>query len=410
MHALLICPVYPPEPVTSATTTEDLAEGLLQSGHTVTVITAFPNRPEGRLYSGYARRFHQVERQSPRFTLVRIFSTLAPSPTFIGRSMENLTFGLSTLLSTWFRRADVVYGNTWPLIAAGLLALHCRLQKVPLVLNIQDIYPESVMELGKLSRKGKTAQWLRLMDAWICRQATCLVTLSQGFADFYRDSREVPAEKIRIVPNWLDGEKIKPGPRAGAFRETNGISPETFLVIYAGNVGTVAGVQIIIQAAALLKDESRLKFIIAGDGSARPECEALARELQTENVTFYYPLRRSQVSDVQAAADLLILPTQPAGALTSVPSKLIAYMLSGRPVLAAVAPKSDTAKILTEAESGVIIPPAAPLSMAGNIRQLMGKRQLLEKMGQKARMYAIKNFDKKTCVSQLVRLLEKAAI
>jgi len=410
MHALLICPVFPPEPVTSATTTQDLAEGLLQSGHTVTVITAFPNRPEGRLYSGYSRRFRQVVRQSPEFTLVRVFSTLAPSPTFIGRSMENLTFGLSTLLTPWFRQANVVYGNTWPLIAAGLLTLHCRLHKVPLVLNIQDIYPESAMELGKLSREGQTARWLRFMDAWIGRQANYLVTLSQGFADFYRQVREVPAEKIMIVPNWLDGEKIKPSSRVGAFREANGISPETFVVMYAGNVGAVAGVQNVIKTAALLIDEPRLLFVVAGDGSARPECEALARELQAENVTFFYPLRRSQVSDVQAAADLLVLPTQPAGALTSVPSKLIAYMLSGRPVLAAVAPKSDIAKILTAAESGIIIPPAAPVAMASKIRILMGKRQVLERMGQKARLYAIQNFDKKTCVSQLVRLLETVAI
>lgn len=410
MHALLICPVYPPEPVTSATTTQDLAEGLLQSGHKVTVITAFPNRPEGRLYAGYSRRFRRVERPSPGFTVVRVFSTLSPAPSLISRSMENLTFGLSSLLTPWFRWADVVYGNTWPLIAGGLLTLKCRLHKVPLVLNIQDIYPESVIELGKLSREGKIARWLRLLDAWIGRQADCLVTLSQGFANFYREAREVPAEKIRIVPNWLDGEKIKPGPRVGAFRETHGISPETFVVMFAGNVGAVAGVQNVIRTAALLKDEPRLLFVIAGDGSARPECESLARGLQAENVTFFYPLHRSKVSDVQAAADLLVLPTQPAGALTSVPSKLIAYMLSGRPVLAAVPSHSDTAHIIMDSQAGVVIPPAAPAAMASEIQNLMGKLTLLEKMGQKARLYAVRNFDKKTCVSQLVKLLEKVAI
>jgi colanic acid biosynthesis glycosyl transferase WcaI len=409
MHALLVCPVYPPEPATSATTTQDLAEGLLHSGHTVTVITAFPNRPQGRIYAGYSRRFRQVEYPSPSLTVVRMFSTFAPAPTFLGRSMENLTFGLSTLLAPSFHRADVVYGNTWPLMASALLTAYCRLHKVPLVLNVQDIYPESAIGLGILSGEGKIVQWLRLLDAWIGRQTTYLVTLSQEFANFYREARKIPPEKIKIVSNWMDGEKIRPSPRVGRFRKSYGISPETFVVMYAGNVGAVAGVQNLIRTAALLKDEFRPTFVIAGDGSARPECETLARELGAENVKFVYPLPRSEVSDVQAAADLLVLPTQPAGALTSVPSKLISYMLSGRPVLAAVSPHSDTAHILKDAQAGIVIPPAAPAIMAIEIQNLMGKGHLLKKMGQKARIYAVKNFNKETCVQQLVKLLEMIA-
>jgi glycosyltransferase involved in cell wall biosynthesis len=149
-------------------------------------------------------------------------------------------------------------------------------------------------------------------------------------------------------------------------------------------------------------------FIIAGDGSCRKACEDLAQKYGLSNLRFFYPLPKEEFSDVQAAADLTILPTRKSGSLTSVPSKLIAYMLSGRPVLATVDEESDTARIIREARCGVCVAPEDPNAIAKAIRKSLQMPDELTRMGQQARSYAIQNFSSKVCLPKLISILESS--
>jgi glycosyltransferase involved in cell wall biosynthesis len=282
-------------------------------------------------------------------------------------------------------------------------------KNLPLVINIQDIYPDAAIELGKLPSSGPIPGLLKGLDSIIARKAAVLVTLSENFAQFYSTTRKVPADKVKVVYNWMDEEEIKPSHRMGKFRKAQGISEDSFVVMYSGNIGLNAGVEFIIEAAAKLQYLRNVIFVIAGDGSCRSKCEALAERYGLSNVRFFYPLPKEEVSDVQAAADLMLLPTRKSGALTSVPSKLVAYMLSGRPVLAAVADNSDTTRIIQQAECGVCVQPEDPDSLAELIRELIETPEELSLMGTKARSYAEQNFSRRTCVPKLISILESVA-
>jgi len=406
MNILIISCVFPPEPVTSAITSEQIAMGLVERGHKVTVITAFPNRPGGKLYSGYTRTWRKVQEHPNGYQLIRVFSFFSTTSTATSRLLENLSFGLRAVIESLWIKPDLVYVNTWPLFALGMVTALCSLRKVPLVINIQDIYPESAIALKKSPETGIIPQLLKDLDRWIAHQAKVLITPSENFADFYRTIRQVPADKIHIVYNWLDEEEIKPFPRLGAFRTMQGISEDTFVVMYAGNIGVNAGVEIIIEVANQLKDLEKVIFVIAGSGTCKNQCEELVKQYNLSNVQFFSPLPKELFSDVQGSADLMILPTRGSGALTSVPSKLIAYMLSGRPVLAAVAENSDTARIIQQAECGVFVPPEEPMAIASEIRHLMQVPEKLKQMGESARFYTQKNFSGKACLPKLINILE----
>ncbi len=409
MRVLIVSCVFPPEPVTSAVTSEHLALGLVERGHDVTVITAFPNRPGGKIYPGYRRTWRTVETTEAGYKLIRTFATLSPNPTVVGRFLENLSFGITSAIGALPVTPDVVYANTWPIFASGLLSAVCAVKNLPLVINIQDIYPDAAIELGKLPSSGPIPGLLKGLDSIIARKAAVLVPLSENFAQFYSTTRKVPADKVKVVYNWMDEEEIKPSHRMGKFRKAQGISEDSFVVMYSGNIGLNAGVEFIIEAAAKLQDLRNVIFVIAGDGSCRSKCEALTERYGLSNVRFFYPLPKEEVSDVQAAADLMLLPTRKSGALTSVPSKLVAYMLSGRPVLAAVADNSDTTRIIQQAECGVCVQPEDPDSLAELIRELIETPEELSLMGTKARSYAEQNFSRRTCVPKLISILESVA-
>ncbi len=407
MHVLIISPRFPPEPVTCALTNQHLAEGLVQSGHQVTVITAFPSRPAGRLYNGYCHRFRTVE-HCGGYKVIRCFSTLAGKTTGY---IENFSFGVSSILNSLNIKADIVYANTWPFVSSGLISALCAWSGLPLVLNIQDIYPETAVNLGMLADRGMITRILRYLDSRIACSAAGLITISENFSNFYKYARGVPDHKVHIVYNWMDGDVIKVGPRYGNFRKGNSISEEKFVILYAGNVGAVADVETIIESMAVLREQSRnfekIMLIIAGDGSHRSDCEDLAHQYNLTNVQFFYPLRLEQVSEVQEAADVLVLPTRRSGSFSSVPSKLIAYMLSGRPILGGVEDGSDTAMILREAQCGVIVEPEDPGAMAAEFERLMERPEDLARMGVKARSYAEEHFTRNSCVPKVVGLLER---
>ncbi|NJK47260.1 glycosyltransferase family 4 protein [Candidatus Gracilibacteria bacterium] len=408
MHILIVSCVFSPEPVTSAVTSEQLAIGLVKKGHRVTVITAFPNRPGGKLYPGYTRSWRKVEQTEAGYELIRTYSWLSTQPTVLSRLLENLSFGVASTLNALSIKPDLVYANTWPLFASGFLTALCSLRKLPLVINIQDIYPDAAIELGKFPSSGLLPQLLRSLDTWIAHQSITLVTLSENFARFYSKTRQVPPQKVHIVYNWLDDEEIKPGSRIGNFRNQQNISEDTFLVMYAGNIGVNAGVEFVIEAATKLQDLPDVLFIIAGDGSCRKACEDLAQKYELANLRFFYPLPKEEFSEVQAAADLMILPTRKSGSLTSVPSKLIAYMLSGRTVLATVDEESDTARIIKEARCGVCVAPEDPDAIAKAIRMSIQIPDELNQMGQQARSYALQNFSSQVCLPKLISILESA--
>lgn len=275
-----------------------------------------------------------------------------------------------------------------------------------MVLSIQDIYPEAAIELGKLPSSGVVPNLLKNIDRQIAHQATVLLTVSENFAQFYANTRKVPLKKIHVIYNWMDEEEIKPGFRLGKFRQMQKISKDTFVIMYCGNVGINAGVEFIVEAAAKLQDNKVVMFVIAGDGSCRSMCESMAKDYGLTNVRFFYPLSREEFSDVQASADLMLLTTRKAGSLTSVPSKLIAYMLSGRPVLATVDANSDTARIIREAECGLSIEPENSEMMADHIRKLIEVPEELNRMGKRGRHYAEKHFSRKTCVPKLIDIIE----
>ena len=122
MHILVVSCVFPPEPVVSSQTSAQIAQGLVERGHTVTVITAFPSRPAGELYPGFTRRLFARKQMQEGFELVRCFSSLSPKSRLVSRFMENLSFGLtSSMVAMFALRPDVIYANSWPIFATGLL-------------------------------------------------------------------------------------------------------------------------------------------------------------------------------------------------------------------------------------------------------------------------------------------------
>ena len=413
LRCTVVSCVFPPEFTFSATTSASIAEELVARGHEVTVLAPFPNKPTGELFPGYRRSMYSRREMPQGYTLVYCFGVLAPESRMVLRFLENISFGVMAGLRLLFgRRPDVIYSNAWPVFATSIIVSVARLHGIPVVVSVQDVYPESLVSQARTGPKSLMFHVMRRIDAWIGRSAKALIVISQRFYETYRTTRGVPAEKIHVVHNWGDRGAVNVDRAANAqYRKAHSIPRDALLAVYAGNIGPAAGAESMVEAFERLKDLRNTYLLIAGSGSNLTSCMTRAKALGLERVIFHSPWRQEETDVVLGVADLLLLPTIRNQSLVSVPSKLISYLLAGRPVLAMVLAESETADIIRKARAGWIVPPDNPDALAAKIRIIASLPiDELHSLGKSSRDFAHENLCRDSSLPKVIRILETAAI
>lgn len=403
----IVSSVFPPEPITSAKTSFDIALELSRRGYAVSAITSFPSRPAGKMYPNFSRRLYKKEKSSYGFEIVRCFSIFSKHSSLISRLLENLSFGITSGLWLLFSsRADVIYANTWPIFAVGIIRWVASIKRIPLIISIQDVYPESLISQGRMKKNNLVNKILLSLDKWIARGCQSIIMISEHFARIYSEARNINHDKINVIPNWVDKNSVHPSDKK-TYRDEKNIPEDAFVLIYGGNVGIAAGVESVLHALRKIQSNLNLYLVIAGSGSQLQICQKMAEKIKTCKVVFQTPWEVDDTSKVLAAADVLLLPTKGEQSLFSVPSKLITYMLSARPVLTIALPESDIAKVVIDAGCGWIVPPNNPDIFAEYVDKIshLSQQKLME-MGAAGRKYAMKNFTTEVCLPKAIAIIK----
>ncbi|WP_257314211.1 glycosyltransferase family 4 protein [Geothrix fuzhouensis] len=358
MRILLLTQYFDPEPMLKGL---PFAKELVRQGHEVEVLTGFPNYPGGEFYPGYRLRLFQRE-VIDGITVLRV--PLYPSHDAGGfRRMANyLSFAsAAAILGPWIvRRPDVIYayhGHAPIGFPAWIIGL---VRRAPFVLDIQDLWPDSIMASGMLPVRFKglvpmVAAWCRFMY----RRATKIAVLSPGFKKVLV-SRGVPEGKVEVIPNWCDEIQTQPGvirPDEAALMEGR------FNVVMAGNMGKMQGLDVVLDAAQMLSIiEPAIQFVLVGGGVEQPYLQARAASLGLTNVLF---LPRRPVQEIgallhRAEALLVHLKNDPLFAIT-IPSRTQTYLAIGCPILCGV--RGDGADLVRESGAGFYFEPEHPESL-----------------------------------------------
>lgn len=408
MRIIIISCVFPPEPVVSAQTSFQIAERLVARGDEVIVIAPFPNRPAGKIFPGYRRRLF-LNQVVEGINVIRCFNTASKESTVISRLAENISFGITSGLATVFsKRPDVIFLNTWPIIATGIIWCIARFRRIPLVISVQDVYPESLVIQQRASTRNWWVKLLRKIDAIISRGCNALIVISQGFASIYLKDRKVDPEKIYVIPNWVDSKRVYQFDKNNGMREKYHIPTDGFVFVFGGNIGVAAGVETVIEAFSNLPKKSDVYLLIAGEGSNLAKCKELVSRMNISNVIFHSPWLFGETSAVLSSSDILLLPTQGNQSLVSMPSKIITYMLSGRSIIAQVHPDSECAHHITKAECGWVVTPDTPHLLVKKMEEVLKTERVdLDRMGERGRKYALGNFSTEVCLPKVLAIIDR---
>lgn len=412
MKCLVVSAVFPPEPVVSSRTSVEIAKALAQKGHQVTVLAPFPNRPSGRLFDGYTRRLFRSERTHDGIKLIRCFSSMSRESNILSRSLENISFGIMAGIVAFFvPKPDVIYSNTWPIFAAGILALVAHIRGIPVVLSVQDMYPDSLISQGRIESSGRLARALRNIDTLIVKHSKSVVVISQYFLRIYRDIRGIAQELFRVVPNWVESKSLSVDSSVlKRFRRTLGIPDNARVCVFAGNIGVAAGVSTLLEAFEDLKDLKEVYLLIAGEGSQLEACRQLAQHIGNPRILFHFPYPPEHEPIILSLADLFLLPTSGAQSIASVPSKLLYYLMAGRPVIASAIQGSELAGIIEASSCGWLVEPDRPDLIARNIRTFFNLHasELIER-GSLGHSFFLEHFTSQVCLPRILDIIENAA-
>jgi colanic acid biosynthesis glycosyl transferase WcaI len=411
MKCLIVSAVFPPEPVVTAQTSFQIAEELVHQGHQVTVLAPFPSRPDGELFKGYSRSLYRKENMG--FPVIRCFSFLSRKSTMGSRLAENIGFAITSSVRVLFAsRPDIIYMNSWVIFGSGLVSVVAWLRGIPVAMSVQDVYPESLSQQKRIAPQSLLFRILRALDTRIVHSAKALIVISDRFRETYTVDRGVPGDRVHVLQNWGETSAVELDPRgAYALRQKYGILDHTTLAVYGGNIGAAAGVETAINAFEYLWNDENICMLIAGAGSRLQVCQKLVetKGLQ-DRVFFYTPWPKKDTAIVLGAADVLLLPTQGEQSLVSVPSKLISYLLSGRPVLAMVLGNSDTATLITGAKAGWVIPPDDPAGAAAALKYIAASpREGLRAAGTRGLDYALRHLTREANLPKMIQLLMNLA-
>ncbi|MEW5985868.1 MAG: glycosyltransferase family 4 protein [Chloroflexota bacterium] len=404
MRILLLSQWYAPEPETRI---HSLARGLLAKGHQVTSITGLPNYPHGRLYPGYQQRWWQwEEREGVRVLRLPLYPD--HSQRVVKRSLNYLSFAASASLlgPALGGRADVLWVYHPPLTVGWPAWWMSRLRRVPFVYEIQDMWPETLLATGMVA-DGRARRLLDGLARFVYRQAAAITVISPGFKRNLV-GKGVPADKIHVLPNWADEETYRPLPPDPRLAEEYGLAGR-FNVIYGGNLGAAQALTNVLEAAVRLGDLPHVQFVLIGDGVEEARLQEQAAAMGLDNVRFVGRQPGERMPHFFALADALLihLRRDPLFEIT-IPSKTVAYLACGRPMVAAVA--GDAAEVVQQAGAGVICPPENPEALAAAVRQLATMPvETREAMGRDGRCFFLAHFTRQVLLERYEQLLMEVA-
>lgn len=390
---------FAPEPSGFAPHVTQIAKHLAVRGHDVSVFTGFPFAPSwrrrledrGRLFSREHDRnmtVHRLTHYIPRRPS-SVLQRMAMEGSF---SLAGFVAMMVAMLGTRGRPDAVLYIGAQP-AAAMLARVVASVARCPYVVRITDLAAHVAADVGMVGER--LSRMLETFEFAAYRKAAGASVLCRSF-EHTLVGHQFPPDRIRVMHNPIDLEQIRPVPRDSAFRTRYAVPSDAFVVLHAGSMGRKQNLANVVSAAGLTRGTS-IYWAFVGDGEARGDLVEAVRAAGLEDAVRFIPFQpENELSEMFAAADVLLVSQLNAVKDTLIPGKLLTYMAAGRPIIAAANPASQAGQLLRQADGGVLVTPENPEALAAAVRNLADAGpDVLAAFGARNRAYAERHFDQR---------------
>jgi glycosyltransferase involved in cell wall biosynthesis len=390
--------VFPPERG-SARRVGELALSFARKGHTISVVTAFPNYPKAIVFPGYKRALLQKDKWDGGVTVYRVYTCLSGNrQSTIGRVLTYLSFSVFSFLGLMCGpKPDLVYVASPPYFLGITGWLASILRDARFVLDVQDLWPDAPIALGYVKSKWMICI-LQGLERFIYSRAALVLTISETMR-MWVSGRTKDGSKVALSYNWVNFDQ---------YNRTDGHELRTrlglenaFVLLFAGNIGKAQNLETLLEAAQELRSIDDIQFVILGDGVEKDRLKDRADGLSLKKVSFLDSVREDQVPEYLGMADVLLVTLGRARHReAAIPSKLQVYMACEKPIL--MAAEGASADVVKRAQCGLVVPAGNGKALADAVITLKNMSvSERRKLGQTGRKFAEEHF---SMVEQCARI------
>ncbi len=379
MNILIITQYFPPEMGAPQARLFELAKGLVAKNHSVTVLTAMPNYPTGRVYKNYRRRIRLVE-EIAGIRVVRTAIYPSNSLRTAPRLVSYLSFALSSLIAGWpgIGKFDIALAESPPLFLAPAAWLISRIARAKTVLMVSDIWPDTAIRIG-YATGGASVKAMLWLEGWAYRHYDVVALTNPGAMQQIND--RFPNVRTTVISNGVDTTVFHPGLRSNDVRRQVGATANSFLVGYCGLHGLAQGLEVILEAADRMRNRTDVQFIMVGDGPVKADLIKIAEEKGLENIKFMGRRAKDEMPAILASCDALLVPLV-ARLPGTMPSKVYEALAVGTPPIVAAGCEGEV--LVTQNGAGCSFEPMQGSQLAQVIRELADDPERVKEISHRA--------------------------
>lgn len=407
MRILTFSAYFTPEIAASMYLIEDMLEGMAKAGHYVEMYVPMPCRG----VSDKVRKKYLKNKKEVRYNghlVIHRFYLHKEGKRTLTRALRYMLLNFIFFGKGIITKTDVIFAQSTPPTQGMMAGLLSVLKKKPFVYNLQDIFPDSLVNSGMTSKESVVWKIGRVIEDYGYRHATKIIVISEDFKKNIME-KGVPEEKIVVVSNWADVKGVYPVKRKdNILVERYGLDPDKFYITYCGNIGFTQNMDMLLDVAKLIESEMLdVRFLLIGEGAAK---EAVVDRINTEKISNVITLPFQPYEDIAhvfSLGDVGLIISKPGVGNNSVPSKTWSIMAAGRPILASFDSDSELSKLIKSSKCGVCAEAGNKEQFIEQIRSLISSSEQRNRMGTNGKNYIENNLNKEKCVSEYIKVLEK---
>lgn len=404
-HILLIHQAFVSPRDPGGTRHYELARYCAAQGHRFTIVASTLSYLTGKPADGEA--LTESKSTVGGLHICRAYTYPALHRSFVWRVVSFLSFMISSVrVALQAGPVDLVMGTSPPIFQTLSAWFVAALRRRPFLLEVRDLWPAFAIDLGVLKNPVLIAL-SRGLETFVYARATHILVNSPAYRDYLVREKRVPEARVSLIPNGVDPDMFQPESRGERIRRELDLDGQ-FVVTYAGALGMANDLGTVLRAAARLKAEVGIRFLLVGDGKERSNLEAQARELGLPNVTFAGARPKSEMPEILAASDVCIavLRNIPMFRMTY-PNKVFDYMAAGRPTVLAI--DGVIREVIEASGGGLFSPPGDDAAMAGAVLRLYDAEAEARCMGGAARAYVVEHFNRSHQAQTFADLIARVA-
>lgn len=409
MKVLFLTAYLSPEVYSSSYLAHNRFQAFAERGYDMVVYTPTPTRG----ISDEIRReykYRKVEKLYDGKMTVHRFPLMREGRNPIGRAMRYALGCVKQFNRGVFakdaRSCDVMFISSTPPIQGALAALIKKLRKIPMVYNLQDIFPDSMVGAG-MTKKGSLIWKIgRVIENFTYRNSDKIIVISEDFKQNIM-AKGVPEDKIEVIYNWVDINAVVPiAKEDNILYDELGLAKDKFYVVYAGNFGHAQNIDVILRAAQQLLSYSDIVFLLFGSNGLKTEFEQRAADMNLTNVRFFPLQPYDKVSYVYSLGDVGIVSCKRGIGKGAMPSKTWSIMSAGTAVIANYDTDTDLEHIIKDNGLGAFSEADDATALSISICEMYLNRELCEESGRRARLYVEKYLTKEVGVEKIISVIE----